>query len=302
MTVMIKYFSQTVFHNIDFKERSIAYVVFVSLVIFCVLFLHVFINVPLSFHEVAAHAFHLSIPAVFTCVLIECIGRWLFGRDEWHCSYNVWQIWLFVGGLATIFHSITWHLTQSIPIVQTITQKHIDAGHPLCSFLQSILLVIVVFGVLTEFLIRRALQKDVELLRRLNEHFSTMHPLAQNETPPADEKKICVKINGEPRLISLSSTAYIQADENYCHLWQCEGGNNGELIRYTVRSTLKEFIEQLPDDHFMQTHRSYLVNPTYAKKIRKINDKFQVLLFNDISVPVSRSRINGVMEKYPVMS
>jgi hypothetical protein len=298
---MIRYFSQTVFHNINSKDRNIAYVVFVSLVAFCVVFLHVFINVPLTFREVGVHTFYLALPAAFTCLFIECVGRWIFGRDEWHCNYNVWQIWLFVGGLATIFHSIIWHLTQSIPIVQIITQKHVDAGHPLCSFLQSMLLIAVVFGVLTEFLIRRSLQKDVDLLRRINEHFSTMRPMENNETQDANEKKICVKINGESRLISLSSTAYIQADENYCHLWQCEGEKNGELIRYTVRSTLKEFIEQLPDDHFMQTHRSYLVNPAYAKKIKKINDKFQILLFNDISVPVSRSRINLVMEKYPIM-
>lgn len=296
------YYLQPLFHEIKPKDRYSAYAVFIFLVAFCVIFLHMFINVPLSSFELTAHAFFLTLPAVLTCLAIECGGRLFLRASVWPCKFRVWQLWFLVGGLATALHSVTWHLSKAVPLVDDIAQKHIDAGHPLCSFFQTSVLIIIIFSVLTEFMVRRSLQQDNELLREANERLSSDDFKNGSNEGLKDDRKIDVKVDGELKRISLNSTAYIQADENYCHLWQCEGEGSGSPIRYTVRSTLKELLCQLPETHFMQTHRSYLVNPAYAKKIKKTNDKFHILLVNDISVPVSRSRIKVVMERYPLMN
>jgi DNA-binding LytR/AlgR family response regulator len=55
------------------------------------------------------------------------------------------------------------------------------------------------------------------------------------------------------RRIPLSDIAFVQAFRNYLEI---TSGDN----KYVLRSPLKDFVDQLPAEHFFQTHRSYIVN------------------------------------------
>lgn len=295
-----RYFCQPLFYEIKPKDRYSTYLVYISIVAFCILFLHAFIEAPLTFFELVVHVFFIIIPSICFCIITELIGRLFAKSQAWKCSIDVWQLWLFGSILSVLIHSLSCYLedTIPIPILQRIAQKHIASGHDAFTFIQAALLVIIIFAALTEFLLRRRPTLNNESSLENNESAIADSLPAEGSAVAEQDKMLDIKIDGELKQISLSSTAYIEADENYCHLWQLENEDTGTPTRYTVRSTLKELHVRLPEASFMQTHRSYLINPHYAKKIRKINDKFHVLMVNDIAVPVSRSRIKLVMEHY----
>lgn len=300
-----RYYLQSLFYEIKPKDRYRAYLIYILIVAFCILFLHAFIEAPLTFFEMAVHVFFILTPIAFFCLLTELLGRLIVGSPVWAYRIDVWHLWVFGSLVSGLMHGATCYLEENIPIpiIARITQKHIESGHDAFTFIQAALLIVIILATLTEFLLRREPHVHTAPLPENNESpvpeplQAEARTIERNEIAVPDQI-IDIKIDGELKQISLSSTAYIQADENYCHLWQLENEDTSVATRYTVRSTLKELYVRLPNSYFMQTHRSYLINPVYAKKIKKINDKFHVLMVNDITVPVSRSRVKLVMEHY----
>lgn len=305
MTIVIKsiarYYRQPLFYEINPKDRCNAYLVYISIIAFCILFLHAFIDAPLTFFEMVVHVFFVLIPTACFCIFTELIGRLIAGSPIWTCRIDVWHLWGFGSLVSGLMHGVSCYLEENIPIpiIERITQKHIESGHDAFTFIQATLLIVIILATLTEFLLRRGLHFNAQSSVHNNQSvaFESLHK-AEGGAVVDNEQMFDVKVDGEVKQISLNSTAYIEADENYCHLWQLENESTGIPTRYTVRSTLKELYIRLPESYFMQTHRSYLINPNYAKRIKKINDKFHVLMVNDITVPVSRSRVKRVMEHY----
>ena len=66
--------------------------------------------------------------------------------------------------------------------------------------------------------------------------------------------------------------------ENYLKVYT----DNGAII---TRSSMKSFVERLPPDTFMQTHRSYIVNLAHVTAI----SANVIHLRHDYCAPVSRS-------------
>ena len=79
------------------------------------------------------------------------------------------------------------------------------------------------------------------------------------------------------RRIPVVDIQFIQSFRNYVEL------NAGQGRKYVLRSTMKDFLAQLPDDFFIQTHRSYAVN---LRKINRIGGNFVGV--DDHEVPLSR--------------
>ncbi|MFT4062172.1 MAG: LytTR family DNA-binding domain-containing protein, partial [Edaphocola sp.] len=70
---------------------------------------------------------------------------------------------------------------------------------------------------------------------------------------------------------------YIESDGNYCLF------HTDEKV-YKNRSTIKQIMEMLPGNTFVQVHRAYVVNKT---KIEKFNPKNVIV--QNTEVPVSRN-------------
>ncbi len=88
------------------------------------------------------------------------------------------------------------------------------------------------------------------------------------------------------RRVSISDIQYIQSFRNYLEI------NVGEGRKYVLRSTLKDFMAQLPPDFFIQTHRSYAVN---LQKVNRIGGNFVGVA--DHEVPISRETKQEVMRR-----
>ncbi len=87
------------------------------------------------------------------------------------------------------------------------------------------------------------------------------------------------------RKITISDIRYIQAFKNYLELHFIDN-------RHVIRSTLKDFFEILPSTHFMQTHRSYVVN---IDKVEKVGSNF--VMVGDASVPVSNNYREALLQR-----
>ncbi|WP_020569953.1 LytR/AlgR family response regulator transcription factor [Neolewinella persica] len=79
------------------------------------------------------------------------------------------------------------------------------------------------------------------------------------------------------RRISVADIQYIQSFRNYLEL------NVGKGKKYVLRSTLKDFLAQLPPNVFIVTHRSYAVN---LRRVNRIGGNFVGI--DDHEVPLSR--------------
>jgi len=93
---------------------------------------------------------------------------------------------------------------------------------------------------------------------------------------------IFIRKDGTMVKIRLEELMWIKADTNYLELY-CLGN------KYLIRSTLKEFITQLPDSSFLQVHKSYCINASFLTAI----DHSYVWL-KDVRIPVGRSYLRSV--------
>lgn len=85
-------------------------------------------------------------------------------------------------------------------------------------------------------------------------------------------------------LINISDILYIEADHVYLQIHLA----NGKQIVH--RNTLSDFINLLPENLFIQTHRSFVVN---VKQVNSWDSKN--ILIKNIDIPISRSRKDIVL-------
>ena len=96
---------------------------------------------------------------------------------------------------------------------------------------------------------------------------------------------IFVKDDLTYRKIPLRDICYVEAFKNYLELHLDSG-------RHIIRSTLKDFLDVLPQDHFIQTHRSFVIN---LERVTEIGGNF--LVVNDNKIPVSRGQKDEVLAR-----
>ncbi len=91
-------------------------------------------------------------------------------------------------------------------------------------------------------------------------------------------EKITLKAGRKIHNIDTGDIILVEGMENYLKVYT----DNGVII---TRSSMKSFVERLPPDTFMQTHRSYIVNLTHVTDI----SANVIHLRHDYCAPVSRS-------------
>ena len=81
---------------------------------------------------------------------------------------------------------------------------------------------------------------------------------------------------------------WIKSELNYLEL-HCRGN------KHLVRSTLKDFVEKLPVNQFLQVHKSYCINTKCITAIDHGN-----IWLNDVQIPMGRSYLETVKQKLRV--
>lgn len=83
-----------------------------------------------------------------------------------------------------------------------------------------------------------------------------------------------------------SSIAYVRAEHVYVEIYF--GGNR----RMLHRDSLAALMKTLPEEAFMQVHRSYIVNLKWVKGWRS-----DTLFIGDATIPISRNRRQEVVAR-----
>lgn len=136
-----------------------------------------------------------------------------------------------------------------------------------------------------------AIDQNKETRNRQKDAATLSHDL---ESKKAHSKRASVplRINGEgekPELeVQSENIIYCSAGGNYVDIFTWK---NDELERTTIRSSLKNIMDQLPDPPFYNCHRSYIVNMDHVESIKGNARNYELVLkISDISIPVSRSK------------
>jgi len=94
------------------------------------------------------------------------------------------------------------------------------------------------------------------------------------------------------RLIAVDEIDFLRSDEKYTLVaWRGDAGKPGEAL---IRTPLKELLEQLDPRHFVQVHRSVVVNRRAISHVtRDANETARIhLKGRDEVLPVSRSYLH----------
>ena len=97
-------------------------------------------------------------------------------------------------------------------------------------------------------------------------------------------------------VLTPNSIMYISAEVNYVTITYTD---NGKEKHYTLRASMKSIDEICQDNGLVRCHRSYYINPSHVKVLRK--DKEGVILaeiesVNNIRIPVSKTYYNHLAE------
>jgi DNA-binding LytR/AlgR family response regulator len=116
--------------------------------------------------------------------------------------------------------------------------------------------------------------------------------LDKEAAAPAPLRWIHASVGQTLRLIPVGEIDFLRSDEKYTLIaWRGDAGKPGEAL---IRTPLKELLEQLDAEHFVQVHRSVVVNLRAVSHVtRGLNETAQIHLKGREEVlPVSRSYLH----------
>jgi len=127
---------------------------------------------------------------------------------------------------------------------------------------------------------RRRQQKDLASIEKLK-------MLQQNLS--GNLRRIAVPVSSGVEIVNLDDILFLQAEGSYTRI------HLSNELPLTLSRNLKHFEDQLADDrHFFRSHRSYIVNTAYVKKVLK-SDGGTLQLNNGTSLPITPDRIEELI-------
>lgn len=108
------------------------------------------------------------------------------------------------------------------------------------------------------------------------------------ETQTEEEKVVYLKVDRIVHKIILSNIKYIETKHIYSFLYM-----NGEDRAKMFRLSMRELMETLSSDTFIQTHRSFAVNLKYSDEISKNSVRI-----DDSIIPISRNRYSAIKSAF----
>lgn len=146
-------------------------------------------------------------------------------------------------------------------------------------------LAITVISIILAFVIYRFYKKErsekglkAAEVEQLNEQLEELNKKQQS----ASSQFVTLKSKA---VLKTDKIIYIQSDGPYVEFFITD-----KERPEVDRNTLKNLLTELPNDHFIQVHRSYIVNVNYIKSIYSN----KLILKNDVELSISRSYKNKV--------
>ncbi len=92
--------------------------------------------------------------------------------------------------------------------------------------------------------------------------------------------------------IALADITHVTVEDHYCRINYATGDR---LKSEMIRLPLKKMLSKLPREHFLQIHRSHVVNAGHISGLTRNGRDYKVVLHDfDLELPVSRSRFKAL--------
>ncbi len=298
---MKSWFEEPIAHMTTWAMRVRFYAIAITLVATSVPFLHSYMDVQLSLVEMVVHTLSVTLSTAIAILLFELM-LWLYLKGEMgRWSISIGLFWMLLFGVFLLSFIVMNVTHDFLPITLDIWNKHIERD--LGPVPWKILPVALLIGYILIQLIRRYQStQEVADLKKLNEQLQTVKDSAEPPNNEAkknrhlDTPKFVLSYKGENLYINPTLIIRVESNENYCHILAAPDEEQGGHC-YMVRITLNKVVEQLPENLFLQVHRSHIVNLNYVSNLVRQGRNYQLQLTNGDYVPVSRSRINQIRQK-----
>ncbi len=302
LRTMISWLKQPVTHLTTWVERIRFYAIAIILVAASVPFFHLYMDDQLSFVEVAAHTLSVALSTAVAILLFELILRVYLKRKtrKWNLSTGLFWLLLFsVFALAFV----VMHATHNFfPITLDIWNKHIK--HDLETAPWKVVPIALLIGYILIQLTRRyQIAQELADLKKLNEQLQAVRDGVESldgdikEGRDIDTPGFFLPYQGENLYLDPALIIRVESDENYCHVLVAPNEAQDGGYCYMARITLNEVASRLPENLFLQVHRSHIVNFTYVVNLERQGRNYQLQLTNGDCIPVSRSRIKQIRQK-----
>ena len=136
--------------------------------------------------------------------------------------------------------------------------------------------------------LKRALQKALNNIssNSMDYQFSNLKKVLQQFS----NNKIAFEVPKGISFLSLDDVYYFEADEMYTNIFLANKKSQ------VICKPLKHFHEQLNSNPFFyRCHRSYIINLKHLKELKK-KDGFYVILDNDSTVPIAKSKYDDFLK------
>ncbi|MFZ6874085.1 LytR/AlgR family response regulator transcription factor [Undibacterium sp. Di27W] len=114
----------------------------------------------------------------------------------------------------------------------------------------------------------------------------------QKKTAPEPLRWIKALVGQSVRMIAVADIDYLRSNEKYTLIaWRAKGGEGGEAL---IRISLKELLDQLDGSHFVQVHRSVVVNMNVVSHVTRTGSETATVYMKGRpeKLPVSRSYLH----------
>lgn len=129
----------------------------------------------------------------------------------------------------------------------------------------------------------KAIQKWMEQANSVVSKTNTQELLETVSQSPAQHQRVVVKIAGKIKIIPIEEINFIEAADDYVKIHTKEGA----LLK---NKTMAHFEKILDAQHFVRTHRSYILNVSQITRIDPYEkDNHIALLKSGAKVPVSKT-------------
>jgi hypothetical protein len=95
-----------------------------------------------------------------------------------------------------------------------------------------------------------------------------------------------IQVDGVPRELPYEKITHITVEDHYCRIHYISGQGRRDVL---IRHPLQQMSRKLPDDRFVQVHRSHVVNLDHVTGLTRRGRSLRIVL-GDVQLPLSRHR------------
>ncbi len=262
-----------------------------KLVIFTSLFALIFINIyspfgiTLWFNVSKLELFFYSSLITLTGVLVAVISRIiLYKFCKKHGRITVFQflIWVFVEiNFMALFYTLYEKFFLDDP------RSFWDAHK--VSFINTSLVLLLPYSVIWLYLSWRENNKKLEELTKENGTINLESP----EMVVFRDEKGTMRIT-----VKLTELLYLKAADNYVSVYY---NHNDQVKKYLLRNNLKNVEGELANFPLVRCHRSYMINFTKVKIIKRVKEGLLIELespLSNIEIPISKTYKDKVLKEF----